>query len=123
MKISYGFRNVELNRTLKASYQVVSEHGNQLHIPQCRTESYSKSFLPSTIRAWKSVPDHLKSITSVDQFKYELKRYRSRISPPPYYNLVNTHTHTHIVLCQLRNKASNLNKHLYDHPVSHTHMH
>ena len=137
MEISYTFRNVELYRTLKASYQVLSEHGNQLHIPQCRTESYSKSFLPkyyqsripqcrtesysksflpSTIRAWKSVPDHLKSITSVDQFKYELKRYRSRIASPTYYNLGNRHTN--IALCQLRNKASNLNKHLFDHHAS-----
>jgi len=67
---------------------------NQLHAPQCRAESYSKSFLPSTIRAWNSVPDHLKSITFVAQFKSELKRYRNRISPPPYYNLGNRHTHT-----------------------------
>ena len=73
--LSYAFRNVELNRTLKASYQVLS--------------------------------DHLNSITSVDQFKSELKRYRNRISPPPYYNLGNRHTH---IVLQLRNKASNLNK-------------
>ena len=29
--------------------------GNQLRIPQCRTESYSKSFQPSTMRVGKSV--------------------------------------------------------------------
>ena len=55
MEISYTFRNVELYRTLKASYQVLSEHGNQLHIRNVELNRTLKASYQSTIRAWKSV--------------------------------------------------------------------
>ena len=42
--------------------------------PKCKTEQYSKSFFPSTIKLWNQLPRDLKeTIMSADTFKHRIK--------------------------------------------------
>ena len=40
--------------------------------PFARTDTYSNSFLPSTIKLWNSLPDSLVDLDDINQFKEDL---------------------------------------------------
>lgn len=90
--------------------------GQILRTPQCRTTSYQNSFLPSTIRAWNELPSDIKNADSVEQFKRALISHRNVTKPSFYFSLGNRKHN--IIMCQLRNKASGLNSHLFNHHIS-----
>ena len=51
---------------------------------RCRTNLYYNSFLPSTVRAWNTLPVEIKQTTSRALFKRLLNR--NLIQPPTYFN-------------------------------------
>lgn len=59
--------------------------GHNWRFPQCRTITYSNSFIPSTIQVWNPLPENIKSATSLETFKFALKSYRNQCSAPLYY--------------------------------------
>jgi hypothetical protein len=87
-----------------------------LWLPYCNTVSYNKSFLilPSTISLWNELPASMKSCPSVETFKKKLNSNLKKV--PEYFHIGNRKEN--IALCQIRNEASNLNLHLYDHHLT-----
>lgn len=78
--------------------------------PILRTTSYYTNFLPSTIKAWNKLPQDTKYCSSVASFKSKLSK-----NLPKKYKLFDHGTRReNIIHCQLRNKASNKNAHLYE---------
>ena len=73
------------------------------------TNLYFNSFFPSTIRAWNTLPEHIKQATSVTSFKYLLNKDIKR--PPAYFN-VGTRV-GQVLHARLRMECSSLNSHLY----------
>ena len=59
-------------------------NSNDLQTIAARTSQYYYSFLPSSIRAWNSLPGEAKEIDSVNSFKSYLKKDKRNI-PKPYY--------------------------------------
>ena len=57
---------------------------NSNHI-QANTNLFFNSFIPSTIRAWNSLSDDIKSASSVVSFKYRLNHDLKK--PPRHYNI------------------------------------
>ncbi len=47
----------------------------------CRTQLYSNSFLPSTIREWNRLPENTRNAPSLDAFKSSMNRNTSKSSP------------------------------------------
>ena len=89
---NYNLRNSDSIRTIQANSNL-----------------FYNSFLPSTIRAWNSLPNDIKSSSSVAAFKYRLNTNLSK--PPRYYNCgsrIGQILHT-----RLRLECSSLNSHLY----------
>ncbi|MEW8546213.1 MAG: reverse transcriptase family protein [Candidatus Thiodiazotropha sp.] len=76
---------------------------------RCRTNLYYNSFLPSTIRAWNTLPIEIKQATSVASFKYRLNR--NIIQPPKYFN--SGSRIGQILHARLRLGCSSLNSDLY----------
>lgn len=79
-------------------------------IPILRTTSYYNNFLPSIIKTWNELPQDTKDCSSVASFKSNLNKNL------PKKNKLFDHgpRRESIIHCQLRNKASNLNAHLYE---------
>ena len=85
------------------------------HIPFSRTELYKTSFFPSTTVLWNSLPDNVKTSSSISAFK----RYLSRNDPivPSYYYVGDRIPQ--LIHCRLRLNMSDLNydlfqRHLFD---------
>ena len=89
---------------------------NNFRLPHCNTVSYYKSFLPSTLRLWNELPTSIKSSPSVESFKKNLSFDLPKIKN--YFNFGNRKEN--IIYCQLRNDASNLNLHLFNHHLTDT---
>ena len=93
------------------------EHGYNLRqgqnfiLPQCKTVSYYKSFIPSTIKLWNELESSTKNALSVNSFKSNIDKIYKPDKPPKYYNF--GLRKLNIIHCQLRNEASNLNSHLF----------
>ena len=83
--------------------------GNNYCLPLCRTTSYYNSFIPSTIKLWNDLHNDIKYSPTLSIFKAKLKRMNI-VKVKKHYNFGNRREN--IILCQLRNKASNLNSHL-----------
>ena len=74
-------------------------------VPAYRTETYRKSFFPSTTHLWNELPTYVKEFQSICQFKNYLRSEDLVI--PPYYYLGNRKDQ--IVHCRLRLNISDLN--------------
>ena len=72
--------------------------------PLCRTEIYHKSFIPSTTAIWNSLPNHVKQLNSIGQFKSYLRS--SDTTVPSYY--YRGHRKEQIIHCRLRLGMSDL---------------
>lgn len=82
--------------------------------PLCRTANYYNSFFPTMLNEMNSIASDLQNIRSSYQFK-------KLISPTPNSNTrtidifkYSGNREINIILCQLRNEASNLNNDLYN---------
>ena len=84
-------------------------NANHIQTIHANTNLYFNSFIPSTIRAWNSLSDDIKSALSVASFKYRLNRDLKK--PPRYYN--NGTRIGQILHARLRMECSALNSHLY----------
>ena len=89
------------NYNLRNSDHIQTFHAN--------TNLFYNSFLSSTIRAWNSLPNDVKSASSVAAFKYRLNM---NISKPPRYFNCGTRM-GQILHAQLRLDCCSLNAHLY----------
>lgn len=84
------------------------------HIPITRTIAFYNSFLPSTVKLWNTLPNSLKSATSIAKFKQGLQnnnpvdKIKSKLYNHGQRNL-------NILHCQLKFFSSNLNAALYNH--------
>ena len=89
------------NYNLRNSDHIQTFHAN--------TNLFYNSFLPSTIRAWNSLPNDVKLSSSVAAFKYRLNM---NINKPPRYFNCGTRM-GQILHARLRFDCSSLNAHLY----------
>lgn len=85
-------------------------NGNFYSLPLCRTTSYYNSFIPSTIKLWNNLDAEIKDSSSLSIFKSKLKNQNI---PKTYKHYSFGNRKENIILCQLRNKASNLNAHIF----------
>ncbi len=75
----------------------------------CRTQLYTNSFLPSTIRDWNRLDDHTRSAPTVTSFKSRIKKNNSKASP--LYNVGSRKSQ--ILHTRLRLSCSALNHDLH----------
>ena len=85
--------------------------GDNFRLPFCNTVSYSKSFIPCTLRLWNSLPASTKSSPSLNIFKTRLNSGTK--ASPKYFHTGDRKEN--IIHCQMMNDASNLNIHLQQH--------
>jgi hypothetical protein len=79
-------------------------------VPACRTETYRKSFFPSTTTIWNNLPLTIRNCTSLSEFKRYLSSFDSPV--PTYYYI--GERNEQIAHCRLRLGMSDLNGHLYN---------
>ena len=84
-------------------------NANHIQTIHANTKLYFNSFVPSTIRAWNSLSDDIKSALSVASFKYRLNR---DLKKPPIYYDIGTRI-GQILHARLRMECSALDSHLY----------
>ena len=77
-----------------------------------RTQLNFNSFLPSTIREWNNLPDHIKQKPSVNTFKHAIKSRGSSVRPPKHYYF--GERREQILHVRLRTNCSSLNQHLFE---------
>lgn len=103
-----------VEQCLPVSHNYSLRNNNLFHIPITRTVAYYNSFLPSTVKLWNTLPNSLKSATSIAKFKQGVQnnnpvdKIKSKLYNHGQRNL-------NILHCQLRNISSNLNADLYNH--------
>ena len=56
-------------------------NSDQLQTIDSRTNLYFNSFLPSTVRAWNSLPAEVKQSQTTHSFRYYLKKKKKHLSP------------------------------------------
>jgi hypothetical protein len=81
----------------------------------CNTVSYSKSFIPCTLRLWNGLPASTKSSPFLNII---MTRLNSGTNASPKYFHIGDRKEN-IIHCQMRNDASNLSRHLQQHHLSH----
>ena len=92
-------------------------NSNRLEQFQCRTESFKRSFFPSTIDSWNNtLDDNHRQIGSKNIFKRTIS---SMLEYPPLNDLQYVWYYsgdriTQVILSQMRVGFSNLNSHLYE---------
>ena len=92
-------------------------HYRRLHeraIPHHRTELYNKSFIPSTTRLWNSLPDTVKSTSSLSHFK-KLISISDTVVPGYFYYGERSEQ---IIHCRIRMGMSNLKFDLFNRHLS-----
>ena len=115
-KIVYGLAPPYLLDLLKpcfppqASYPLRNQDGLTFSIPQARTSSYIKSYIPSTIKLWNNLPLHIRNLPTLSSFSQSIKKLFYR-TPKKLFNYGNRKAN--IIHCQLRNNVSSLNADLH----------
>ena len=79
-------------------------------IPPFRTETYHKSFFPSTTELWNKLPVSMQTTTSISEFK----RFLSSSDPIIPHHYYAGERMEQIIHCRLRSCMSNLNEDLYN---------
>ena len=77
---------------------------NQRQIPRCRTETLRKSFFPSTVDLWNSLPEDIQQTSSISAFKRYLAIPITKV--PSYYYVGDRKAQ--IIHCRLRLQTSDL---------------
>ena len=78
-------------------------------MPQISKNYFLKSFIPSSIRLWNSLPENVRLSDNLDAYKLKISRiYKSDTHYPPH---LCGKTRDHIYLCRIRLGLSGLNAH------------
>ena len=88
-----------------------TRNSQNLVMPQCRTSYHLNSFIPTCIRLWNSLPNHIKSANSLNAFKYNLNSTEDERDVPKYYNV--GCRKGQILHARLRMSCSGLRHHLF----------
>ena len=84
----YLLRNITLNQPQSCNVR----HYNKINPPRCRLESYKKSFFPSCISIWNTLPEKIKKAENIRIFKTEIKIHLNmRNSPSKNFPLDHTY--------------------------------
>ena len=83
-------------------------------VPRHRTELYNKSFVPSTTRLWNSLPENVKSTSSLSQLKKLISVSDATVPKHHYFGERNDQ----IIHCRLRMNMSNLKNDLFNRHLS-----
>ena len=89
-------------------------NSNSLRTIDANTTQYFNSFLPSTVRAWNSLPSEVQQSSSVSLFKYSLKTVKDRT--PEYFYFGSRRAQ--ILHTRLRTNCSSLNLDLFHRSIS-----
>ena len=89
---------------------------NEMDIPRARSEAYSRSFIPDTCRKWNNLPQELKDIPSLEEFK---ERIRPASAPPPNHYYAGTRREQ-ILISRLRTRNPDLKQNLFHRNLSET---
>ena len=84
-----------------------------LTVPRSRTNLYDKSFIPLATREWNSLPENMKTCTSLNTFKHLLDR--DKINIPKYYYA--DYRKAQILHTRLRLGCSSLNADLFSNHI------
>ena len=85
---------------------------NNITIPFCRTEIFRKSCIPSGIALWNSLHESLRNSSTLNSFKYQMKRELVDVQKvPPYY--IYEDRYLSVMHSRIRNNCSNLSNDLY----------
>lgn len=82
---------------------------NDLSIPASRTNTFSRSFVPSIVSEWNRLEDHIKTMPSLALFKHRLMPKHRPTNMLYYYGP----RWENIQLARMRIGCSNLNSHLF----------
>ena len=55
--------------------QALTQNSQCLVVERCLTHQFSRTFVPSSVHLWNSLPDDVVVASSVDVFKYRLNKY------------------------------------------------
>ena len=85
---------------------------NNTTIPFCRKEIFRKSCIPSGIALWNFLPVSLHNSSSLNSFKYQMKRELVGVQKvPPYY--IYGDRYLSVMHSRIRNNCSNLSNDLH----------
>lgn len=87
-KMRYNLTPVYLSSLIPQPVQNFSRYNlrnsDDIRTVICRTNQYYNSFLPSTIKEWNNLPIECKTLTSLNSFKYFLKKDKTSV-PKHFY--------------------------------------
>ena len=87
---------------------------NSIRTMRCHTETYSRSFLPDTVRLWNNLPEEIRNSPSVDSFKKGLQTTQTFV---PLNKNFGTRF-CQIIHARLRLGCSDLHAHRFDRYIS-----
>ena len=87
---------------------------SDLTVPRSRTNLYNKSFIPVATREWNSLPENMKTCTSLASFKNLLDQGKPKV--PKYY--YQGERNAQVLHARLRLGCSSLNADLYNNHIS-----
>jgi hypothetical protein len=79
-------------------------NNDDYHTQRCRLQTSSKSFFPSTIKLWNSLPDSVKSLPTFSKFKKAIQPVQ--IPVDSFYNIGDRKTN--IIHTKLKHRCSGL---------------
>ena len=107
----YDIRPKPPNRQI---YNLRRQH--DVTLPKCRLSTYQNSFFPTAAKKWNLLPDELKQIHDIDDFKFQLEQ--SIPTENPLYLIGNRQTN--IIMAKLRMNNSELKADMYKINISDT---
>ena len=104
-------------RTVDTTTPYALRNAGDFVIMNRRTELYSKSFVPSAVTLWNTLPPDIKSINTLSAFKHALSTniFKSNSTPSYYYS---GDRRLSVYHARLRNNCSNLNSDLFRNHLS-----
>ena len=106
--LSPAYLSALVPATIGANVPYTLRNPNNIRTVQCHSELYYKSFLPSAIRIWNSLPEDTRNMTSTS-----LKSHlNSNLDPPPRYYYEGPRL-AQVYHSRLRTNCSSLNQHLH----------
>ena len=85
---------------------------NDIATPFCRTELFRKSCIPSSVTMWNSLDDNLRNSSSLNSFKYNLKKDNfASVKAPVHYTYGDRYSSS--MHARIRNNCSNLSRDLF----------
>ena len=92
----------------RTNYNLRNKH--EIQNTKARTTQYQKSFMPTLTKQWNELPDNIKYIGGLQDFKHHLSQ-NDKKTPKHYYKGPRKYQ---IITARMRMKCSALNFHLYN---------